>query len=669
MIVIGEFFLDKNNNVLYDFQHQEINVESQTMQVLLYLISHNDRYVSLSELHENLWNGRIVSDSAVRQTISKLRKLLNDTNDEPTIIRSVVKKGYRFIYPIELISPPITKINNKTISEQHNNNNSNVRKKRSVIKWTIATLFIAKIIWVISTLEISSSEEVALIEGINTGFSLNKKGDFIYINKSHDGNLYKLIQKSSTDSTTLLESKIALLFPLITTSQQLWVGWQSNNSCGLYQISKNGKVNHPITLLCDTLSHLSVQGDNLLLSLKPSAGKPFEIKKINTQSFVISPMLPSIKSYNPVMTAFSSDNRWQAVITQKALHHVLSIYDTTSNQLFKQWPLEQHVNQLRWHNNRIYVLTENTFNYIDMETLEKKSIAPIHFNISFKNVLDFWVSDENNFLLEEQESSNNHNYLTNYHILENQKLAYAKIFNLELGSLNISGNTPQNTYYSRKNDNEYQILQLTNNNVIYSSDKPLELLHYNKNEHTILFKEANILTLFDIKLGKVLSATNISEFPIIGGVFQHTQNSIYWLTTYSTLGWETLSWDYSTNVLKRVAVNELARFMVNDTQAWLDANDRRIKTLVDNTIVNLSEPISIFDNSQWYFSEGSLWFYKNIQNNAHLLKISSKNNWGVETMLTTDHIENIAIGEKNIYIKTKKNTPSSLLDIDIYSLE
>lgn len=664
MIVIGEFFLDKDNNVLYDSQHQEINIESQTMQVLIYLLTHNDRYVPLTELHEKLWNGRVVSDSAVRQTISKLRKLLKDNSDEPTIIRSVIKKGYRFIYPIELVSFPTAQVDSDTVIDDKD---SHWLKKYFSIKWILVAVFIIFIAKIISTIEMSSNNKVDLLNGINTTFYVNKNNDFVYINKSHDGKTYKLIKQSPTNAITLLESNIELLFPLVTTSQEVWIGWQNKHSCGVYQIVENEKINHPFS--CSSLSHLSVQGNNILLSVKPSPDKPFQLIQINAENLSITPVLPTVKSYAPVMSASSLDGQWQAVITQQSLKNVLSIYDKTTNQLYKRWPLADHVNQLRWHDNRIYVLTGSSLDYFDMVTLEKKPIAPIHFSNSFNKILDFWVNDESYQLLEEQESSSSHNYLTNYHIIDNHKLEYAKVFDLELGSININGDTPNNTYYARKNDNKYQILQLTNSNIIYSSEKPLKLLNYNKENHTILFTEANLLTLFDIKMNKALSTTSISKFPAIQGVFQHPTDSIYWLTTYSTLGWETLSWDYSVNVLQRVAVNELARFMINDSIAWLDARDRKIKTLVDNTAVSLSKPVPIFDNSQWYFSSGSFWFYNNRQHHATLSRVSSKNHWIIEDILTTDYINHMAVGDKNIYIQNRKTSPSILSDINIYTLK
>lgn len=76
----------------------EIIVEPKMFEVLSYLIKNSARYVSLQELHTEVWAGRVVTDTAVRRTISKLRSVLGDTETEtPLYIKSQMKRGYQFI--------------------------------------------------------------------------------------------------------------------------------------------------------------------------------------------------------------------------------------------------------------------------------------------------------------------------------------------------------------------------------------------------------------------------------------------------------------------------------------------------------------------------------------------------------------------------------------------
>lgn len=82
-----------------------LTLEPKVYEVLLYLLAHRERYVSLQELHDNVWAGRVVTDTAVRRTISKLRALLQDTDaDNPRFIRSQMKRGYQLICEVTVLA-------------------------------------------------------------------------------------------------------------------------------------------------------------------------------------------------------------------------------------------------------------------------------------------------------------------------------------------------------------------------------------------------------------------------------------------------------------------------------------------------------------------------------------------------------------------------------------
>jgi DNA-binding winged helix-turn-helix (wHTH) protein len=97
LLNFGGFRLDVDARRIYSTDG-ELAVEPKVIEVLCYLIQHRDRLVSLAELHAEVWAGRIVTDTAVRRTISKLRALLGDTDPEtPLYIKSQMKRGYQFI--------------------------------------------------------------------------------------------------------------------------------------------------------------------------------------------------------------------------------------------------------------------------------------------------------------------------------------------------------------------------------------------------------------------------------------------------------------------------------------------------------------------------------------------------------------------------------------------
>ena len=104
---IGECYLDTQEMSLH-INEQSILLEPKVFAVLMYFIEHNDRYISMEELHENLWQGRCVSDAAVRRIISKIRIVLNDDHKEPTYLQSLPKRGYKLICPVSQIAETST---------------------------------------------------------------------------------------------------------------------------------------------------------------------------------------------------------------------------------------------------------------------------------------------------------------------------------------------------------------------------------------------------------------------------------------------------------------------------------------------------------------------------------------------------------------------------------
>jgi len=107
VISLGCYKLDVDE-MLLSRDGEKVILEPKVLEVLLYFVEHNERYITMAELHENLWQGRIVSDAAVRRIISKLRILFNDDHKDPNYIKSLSKKGYKLICNIEYIDEQLT---------------------------------------------------------------------------------------------------------------------------------------------------------------------------------------------------------------------------------------------------------------------------------------------------------------------------------------------------------------------------------------------------------------------------------------------------------------------------------------------------------------------------------------------------------------------------------
>jgi TolB-like protein len=76
---------------------QVVAVGPQVFDLLLLFVGNPERVLSKDELLEAVWNGRIVSESTITSHINAVRKAIGDTGEEQRLVRTVARKGYRFV--------------------------------------------------------------------------------------------------------------------------------------------------------------------------------------------------------------------------------------------------------------------------------------------------------------------------------------------------------------------------------------------------------------------------------------------------------------------------------------------------------------------------------------------------------------------------------------------
>ncbi|MDH5454739.1 MAG: winged helix-turn-helix domain-containing protein [Gammaproteobacteria bacterium] len=82
------------------------SIEPQVFALIAYLAEHRDRMVSRDELFEKLWEGRVVSDSALSSRIKSARRVLGDDGRTQAIIKTVHGQGLRFIADVRVRHAP-----------------------------------------------------------------------------------------------------------------------------------------------------------------------------------------------------------------------------------------------------------------------------------------------------------------------------------------------------------------------------------------------------------------------------------------------------------------------------------------------------------------------------------------------------------------------------------
>lgn len=72
-------------------------LEPQVFALLAFLVEHRDRLVPKEELFEKLWDGRVVTDSALTSRIKSARQALGDSGKAQRFIKTIHGKGFRFV--------------------------------------------------------------------------------------------------------------------------------------------------------------------------------------------------------------------------------------------------------------------------------------------------------------------------------------------------------------------------------------------------------------------------------------------------------------------------------------------------------------------------------------------------------------------------------------------
>jgi TolB-like protein len=85
-----------------------VAVEPQVFDVLVHLVANRNRVVAKHDLIASVWGGRIVSDSTLVSRINAARRAVGDNGDEQRLIRTVPRRGVRFVGDVRTGPPPET---------------------------------------------------------------------------------------------------------------------------------------------------------------------------------------------------------------------------------------------------------------------------------------------------------------------------------------------------------------------------------------------------------------------------------------------------------------------------------------------------------------------------------------------------------------------------------
>ena len=99
-ILFGECSIDVERRELRR-AGKPVHVEPQVFDLILHLIRHRDRVVSKDQLLEAVWQGRVVSESALSTRINAARQAIGDSGEAQEFIQTLARRGFRFVATVE----------------------------------------------------------------------------------------------------------------------------------------------------------------------------------------------------------------------------------------------------------------------------------------------------------------------------------------------------------------------------------------------------------------------------------------------------------------------------------------------------------------------------------------------------------------------------------------
>jgi len=101
MIYHFNYITIDSNNFKLQVKGTDTQVEPQVFNLILYLIKNKDKVVSRDELLDQVWQGRMVSDTSINNSIKSARKVLGDDGNKQQVIKTVHSRGYQFVADIQ----------------------------------------------------------------------------------------------------------------------------------------------------------------------------------------------------------------------------------------------------------------------------------------------------------------------------------------------------------------------------------------------------------------------------------------------------------------------------------------------------------------------------------------------------------------------------------------
>src|ERR1700723_79192 len=86
-------------------EKEGVNLNPRGFDVLLYLVRNPGKVISRDELLKNVWADTFVDENSLAQSMSALRRALEEKPGDNSYIVTLPGRGYQFVTPVQVVRP------------------------------------------------------------------------------------------------------------------------------------------------------------------------------------------------------------------------------------------------------------------------------------------------------------------------------------------------------------------------------------------------------------------------------------------------------------------------------------------------------------------------------------------------------------------------------------
>lgn len=541
IVSIGEFTVDINERRIFKLQDEQA-VEPKVIEVLCYLIEHRERFVSLKELHENIWAGRVVTDTAVRKTISKLRILLDDNDTEnPRYIKSQMKRGYQLVCSVGAESVAIPELSPRPAVVAVNPGKKALPAKPILFCIVLAILMLATIYYLYAhpsrqLNQLEQSEILLSIPGQKTSLSVSKDGRWqafvSKIDNSSNWELYLYDAKAGQLKKIETPTEHCRFVSFIDNDSRLaYVGYDGSEAKLYTQSVVNlaeAPVLHPTAPFQLLGNSVELTENKILIAAAKSISDNFHYYKYdllanNFEQFTYS-------SEDGIQDAFAtiSADRQLLALGRANLYKknmMLQVYRIADKELIVEYKLQDSLRDFRisWHdNNNLLTRIGDKHYLIDISTGDRKLIAAEPSALH-----EFSFSETGELYALSYQRSEPNIYQARWPLADN----FNKSYQLGTNILTLSFGQDADTLWLVEKDHNLQRLYRYSENknlrqLVMESPEPITLQDQTKDGKLLLLKRNNRLEVFNTVTAQS-TTVSVSTQDVRAGNFSQTGDYVF----------------------------------------------------------------------------------------------------------------------------------------------